>query len=243
MTSQNALRGLALRGAPVAAAAALMIPLAARPALAQSKPAPTGSVLIYPAVIEGVSGESAKVAAEVVTDALRSRLKTLGVGVVIYSGRLSSIQRAREEQQIKREDAENGPLDDRRKAQRMAEIVGASEYLSVFVDGYKFNASTRTATFNLNVNRYLAADGSPMGSFSKAQQGVAPAGVAPSRQEGSAAARAMEVGAEQSVGELYPVMPILDNAKTAPRRKKASSDRGIVPVFGAAIAALFFSTR
>lgn len=213
------------------------------PARAQGKPAPTGSVLIFPAVIEGVSGDSAALATEIVTEALRSRLKGIGAGVVVYSGRLPSVQRAKEEQQIRKEDVENGPADDRAKARRIADIVGASEYLSVFVDGYKYDSASRTASFNLNVNRYLTSDGSPVGAFSKAQQGMAPGGVAVPRQEGSALARAMEVGAEQGVGDLYPIAAILENAKVAPRKGKQSSSRGVVTLFTAAIAALFQSTR
>ncbi|MFM7320462.1 MAG: hypothetical protein ACKO5K_02920 [Armatimonadota bacterium] len=220
-----------------------MLGAAALPSFAQGKPAPTGSVLIFPAVIEGVSGDSAALAAEIVTDALRTRLKGLGTGVVVYSGRLPSVQRAKEEQQIRKEDVENGPADDRAKARRIADIVGASEYLSVFVDGYKYDSSSRTASFNLNVNRYLTADGSPVGSFSKSQQGMAPSGVAAGRQEGSALARAMEVGAEQGIGDLYPIATILENAKVAPRKGKQTSNRGIVTLFTAAIAALFQSTR
>jgi hypothetical protein len=211
-------------------------------ASAQTKPVPTGAVLIFPAVVEGVEGESAKLVSEVVTDALRSRLKTLGTSVVIYSPKLASIQRARDEQQIRKEDAEAGPLDDRRKAQRMAEIVGASEYISVFVDGYTFKSDSRSASFNLNINRYLTNDGSPVGTFTKAQAGMAPAGVSVPRQEGSAVARAMEVGGEQGVGDLYPAATILDSAKSAPKRSKASSG-GIVRLFVAGLAALYQSTR
>jgi len=214
----------------------------AAPARAQVKPMPTGSVLIFPAVVDGVEGDAAKLISEVVTDALRSRLKTLGASVVVFSGKLPSIQRAREEQQIRKEDAEAGPLDDRRKAQRIAEIVGAGEYLSVFVDGYSFNQGTRSAAFNLNVNRYLTADGAPVGSFVKGQSGMSPIGVGASRQEGSAIARAMQIGGEQSVGELYPAATILENAKVAPRQNKSSS-RSITRLFFLAIAGLFSSTR
>lgn len=209
---------------------------------AQTKPVPTGAVLIFPAVVEGVEGDSAKLVSEVVTDALRSRLKTLGTSVVIYSPKLASIQRARDEQQIRKEDAEAGPLDDRRKAQRMAEIVGASEYISVFVDGYTFKSDSRSASFNLNINRYLTNDGSPVGTFTKSQAGMAASGVSVPRQEGSAVARAMEVGGEQGVGDLYPAATILENAKSAPKRSRASSG-GIVRLFVAGLAALYQSTR
>ncbi|MFY7951366.1 MAG: hypothetical protein ACOVT5_02555 [Armatimonadaceae bacterium] len=216
--------------------------VASGPVAAQTKPVPSGSVLIFPAVVEGVEGDSARLVSEVVTDALRSRLKTLGTSVVIYSPKLSSIQRAREEQQIRKEDVEAGPLDDRRKAQRMAEIVGASEYISVFVDGYTFKSDSRSASFNLNINRYLTTDGSPVGTFTKAQAGMSPAGVAVPRQEGSAIARAMEIGGEQGIGELYPAATILENAKAAPKKSKASSG-GLVKLFVAGLAALYQSTR
>lgn len=230
---------------PVASIAAGMViagVVATGPVSAQSKLVPTGSVLIFPAVVEGVDGESARLVSEVVTDALRSRLKTLGTSVVIYSPKLASIQRAKEEQQIRKEDIEAGPLDDRRKAQRMAEIVGASEYISVFVDGYTFKSDARSASFNLNINRYLTNDGSPVGTFTKTQAGMAPAGVAVPRQEGSAIARAMEIGGEQGIGELYPAATILENAKVAPKKSKASSG-GIVRLFVAGLAALYQSTR
>ena len=241
--SNTTYRLMSRRSVAIAIATLGLMGVATLPSNAQGKPVPTGSVLVFPPVIEGASGESAALATEIVTDAIRTRLKGIGAGVVVFSSRLASVQRAREEQQIRKEDVENGPGDDRAKARRIADIVGASEYLSVFVDGYKYDASSRTASFNLNVNRYATADGSPIGAFNKAQQGMAPAGVAVPRQEGSALARAMEVGAEQSVADLYPIATILENAKVAPRKGKQTSSRGIVTLFTAALAALFQSTR
>lgn len=243
MISQNPTRGIALRAAALTATAVATFSLAASPAQAQNKPAPQGSILLFPAVIDGEKGESSKLASEIVTDALRSKLRTLGFSVVVYSSRLPSIQRAREEQQVRKEDAE-GPGDDRRKAQNLADIVGAGEYLSVFVDNYSFNAETRTATFNLNVNRYLASDGSPMGTFNHQQQGVAPADVAQLRREGSSIARAMEVGADQSLGGLYPAIPMMGIAKEKrPVRKRGMNERQAGQLFGAALGVLYFSTR
>lgn len=244
MTSQNATRGIALRAAALTATAVSLMPLAARPALAQNKPAPNGSILLFPAVVdpESAKGESAKLASEVVTDALRSRLRTLGYSVVIYSSRLPSIQRAREEQQVRKGD-DDGPGDDRRKAQKLADIVGAGEYLSVFVDGYSFNADTRTATFNLNVNRYLTSDGTPIGTFNRQQQGIAPADVAVPRREGSSIARAMDAGADQSLGNLYPAIPIREMAKPPKRKRTGLNQRQATVLFGAALGVLYFSTR
>ena len=105
-------------------------------------------------------------------------------------------------------------------------------------------ATTRTATFNLNVNRYDAKDGSPLGTFNKQQQGVAPADVAAFRQEGSAIARAMEVGAEQGLSNIYPALPIQDlgDKRQAPKKERGGN-RNMVLGFGAAMAALFLSTR
>ena len=124
-----------------------------QPASAQNKPLPTGPVVVFPAVVDG-AGDSAKSVSAAVVEALRSRLKGIGASVVVYSGKLPSMLRAREEQMFSKEVVDNGPADDRDAAKKMSVNIGATEFVQVFVDSYKFDAGSRTASFNLNVNRY-----------------------------------------------------------------------------------------
>jgi hypothetical protein len=104
---------------------------------------------------------------------------------------------------------ENGPADDRDAAKKMAVNIGATEFVQVFIDGYKYDGGSRTATFNLNVNRYLASTGAPLGSVNFKQQGISASGTAPKLQETEAVSRAMTVGAEQSSSGLYPSSTIV----------------------------------
>ena len=129
------------------------------PATAQNKPLPTGPVVVFPAVVDG-AGDSAKSVSTSVVEALRSRLKGIGASVVVYSGKLPSMLRAREEQMFSKDVIDNGPADDRDAAKKMSVNIGATEFVQVFVDSYKYDAGSRTASFNLTVNRYLPSTGS-----------------------------------------------------------------------------------
>jgi len=212
-----------------------------QPATAQNKPLPTGPVVVFPAVVDG-AGDSAKSVSAAVVVALRSRLKGIGASVVVYSGKLPSMLRAREEQMFSKEVVDNGPADDRDAAKKMSVNIGATEFVQVFVDSYKFDAGSRTASFNLNVNRYLSSTGAPVGTVNFKQQGIAAAGTATKLQEAEAVSRAMTVGAEQSVGGLYPASTIVENAKPAKTNKKKGND-WIKPAFILGLLGLYSGTR
>jgi|GEM_PF-1173588 hypothetical protein len=212
-----------------------------QPATAQNKPLPTGPVVVFPAVVDG-AGDSAKSVSAAVVEALRSRLKGIGASVVVYSGKLPSMLRAREEQMFSKEVVDNGPADDRDAAKKMSVNIGATEFVQVFVDSYKFDAGSRTASFNLNVNRYLSSTGAPVGTVNFKQQGIAAAGTATKLQEAEAVSRAMTVGAEQSVGGLYPASTIVENAKPAKTNKKKGND-WIKPAFILGLLGLYSGTR
>jgi hypothetical protein len=124
----------------------------------------------------------------------------------------------------------------------MAVNIGATEFVQVFVDSYKFDAGSRTASFNLNVNRYLSSTGAPVGTVNFKQQGIAAAGTATKLQEAEAVSRAMTVGAEQSVGGLYPASTIVENAKPAKTNKKKGND-WIKPAFILGLLGLYSGTR
>ncbi|MEY4915222.1 MAG: hypothetical protein RJA02_1491 [Armatimonadota bacterium] len=212
-----------------------------QPASAQNKPLPTGPVVVFPAVVDG-AGDSAKSVSAAVVEALRSRLKGIGASVVVYSGKLPSMLRAREEQMFSKEVVDNGPADDRDAAKKMSVNIGATEFVQVFVDSYKFDAGSRTASFNLNVNRYLSSTGAPVGTVNFKQQGIAAAGTATKLQEAEAVSRAMTVGAEQSVGGLYPASTIVENAKPVKTNKKKGND-WIKPAFILGLLGLYSGTR
>jgi hypothetical protein len=212
-----------------------------QPASAQNKPLPTGPVVVFPAVVDG-AGDSAKSVSAAVVEALRSRLKGIGASVVVYSGKLPSMLRAREEQMFSKEVVDNGPADDRDAAKKMSVNIGATEFVQVFVDSYKFDAGSRTASFNLNVNRYLSSTGAPVGTVNFKQQGIAAAGTATKLQEAEAVSRAMTVGAEQSVGGLYPASTIVENAKPAKTNKKKGNN-WIKPAFILGLLGLYSGTR
>jgi hypothetical protein len=212
-----------------------------QPASAQNKPLPTGPVVVFPAVVDG-AGDSAKSVSAAVVEALRSRLKGIGASVVVYSGKLPSMLRAREEQMFSKEVVDNGPADDRDAAKKMSVNIGATEFVQVFVDSYKFDAGSRTASFNLNVNRYLASTGAPVGTVNFKQQGIAAAGTASKLQEAEAVSRAMTVGAEQSIGGLYPASTIVENAKPVKSNKKKGNN-WIKPAFILGLLGLYSGSR
>jgi hypothetical protein len=150
--------------------------------------------------------------------------------------------RAREEQMFSKEVVDNGPADDRDAAKKMSVNIGATEFVQVFVDSYKFDAGSRTASFNLNVNRYLSSTGAPVGTVNFKQQGIAAAGTATKLQEAEAVSRAMTVGAEQSVGGLYPASTIVENAKPA-KTNKNKGNNWIKPAFILGLLGLYSGTR
>jgi len=224
--------------AGVAIAASIAV---CRPATAQNKPLPTGPVVVFPAVVDG-AGDSAKTVSASVVEALRARLKGIGASVVVYSGKLPSMLRAREEQMFSKDVIENGPADDRDAAKKMSANIGATEFVQVFVDGYKYDAGSRTATFNLNVNRYLSSTGAPVGTINFKQQGIAAQGTATKLQEAEAVLRAMTVGAEQSIGGLYPASTIVETAKPV-KAGKRKGNNWIKPAFILGLLGLYRSTR
>jgi hypothetical protein len=229
---------VARRGLLMLVAAGAILPCMAGRAMAQE----ANSVVLFPAVVSS-DGSSAKLAREIVTDAVKRFLTKSGAGVTVYNKRMPSIVRAlnENEKMFTEKDIEAGPGDDNRKSQRYAEVIGANEYVTVFVDDYKFDAATRVAKFNLSVSRYNTATGSALGTYAKMQQGLAPADVAKPNQEGSAAARGAEVGSEEAIRALFP-QPAA--AMSAPmKKKKAGGDKGVLSIFGAAIGVLFLSTR
>jgi hypothetical protein len=212
-----------------------------QPASAQNKPLPSGPVVVFPAVVDG-AGDSAKSVSATVVEALRARLRGIGASVVVYSGKLPSMLRAREEQMFSKDAVDNGPADDRDVAKKMSVNIGATEFVQVFVDTYKYDAGTRTASFNLNVNRYLASTGAPVGTVNFKQQGIAAGATATKLQEAEAVSRAMAVGAEQSIGGLYPASTIVETAKPAKASKKKGNN-WIKPAFILGLIGLYTSTR
>ncbi len=179
--------------------------------------APPSNIVMFPPMLEGATPDSkgevnkaARNAQTLITDALKSRLTTAGVGAFIYSRRLPTVQRAVAESLIKAENAAN-PTEDERVAQRVAELMGADEYVIVDVPDYKYDAATRTATFTVSLIR-KAVDGTQLGTVAEKAIGIAPEDVALNRQEGSAVARAAETVAEQTVTALFP-MPKVETKK------------------------------
>jgi len=247
--SPMSLRHPLANGAFLVTAASLLATLTTGHAYAQrTPPPPPTNLLLFPAVVDGDRTERTQLVEEIVTDAVRAQLAKLGISVVVYSKRLPSVQRAINESDrvITEKDAEAGPGDDPRKAQRFADVVGATEYLTVFVDGYTFDAATRTAIFNLSLSRYNTQSGLALGSFAKGQQGTAPTDVAKANQEGSAIARAGDIGAQQAAGALFPQVGIIKNSSVPQRtggHKSNSGEKKTVTLFGAVLGILYFSTR
>jgi hypothetical protein len=160
--------------------------------------------------------------------------------VVVYNLRLPSIQRAVSEGTIKSDVAAGGPGDDPRVARQLAETAGATEYLTAAIDDYRYDPATRTASFNLSVFRNATGDAAPIDTAAVPGRGVAPADVAASRQEGSAAARAAEAAAEQAVQGLFPrpvsAEPAMGGgAQTSRNTRNAGGgtrDRWLLPALG-----------
>lgn len=176
---------------------------------------------------------------EIVTEALRNQLRARGVNVVVYDKRLPSIQRAVAENTLNINDAA-GPGNDERTARRLAEIAGASEFVTATIDDYNFDTATRTATFNLSVFRISTADGSTLGTSAAPGKGVAPADVATSRQHGSATSRAAAAAADQAVQNLFPRVTVVE----APKPKavyNARRDLFVLSIVGAALGLLVLS--
>jgi hypothetical protein len=228
---------------------------------AGAQAAAVASVVLFPATVGpsdggGAGGDAAAAATpsarqvqEAVTDALRKYLSRSGVSVTVYDKRLPSIQRAVNEGGaggLRAEDAAAGPGDDPRKAQRLADIVGAAEYITATIDNYKYDPATRTASFNLSVFRNTTSDAAPLGTAAAPAQGVAPADVAPPRQEGSAAARAAETAAEQAIQGLFPRaataadLPAVERPRTQTNR---TVERVVLPAFGVILGILVLSNR
>lgn len=194
-------------------AAAFLMPVAAHAqGMKETSPvtAPPSNLIMFPPMIEGAMPDSkgmvnkaAKNAQEVITDAIRMRMKMAGVGAFVYSKRLPTVQRAVNENQIKAEMAAN-PADDERVAQRIAELIGADEYVIVDVPDYKYDEATKTATFTVSLIR-KSVDGTQLGTVAEKAVGTAPADIAPNRQEGSAVARAAETVAQQTVASIFPM--------------------------------------
>lgn len=202
------------------------------------------NLLLFPAYIEGgASTESAKLTRRLVTDALRRSFSRLGIGVIVYDKNLSSIRRAvvEGERMVKEEDALKGPEDDSRKAQKFAEIVGAQEFVMVSVDNYKYDAASRTASFNLSLSRYQTGVDAALATVANPQKGVAPGDVAPARQEGSAVARAADIAADQATASFFPNASAVQQAKPAP--KKSAVAKYALPAFVIALGVLYFSTQ
>lgn len=243
------LRHLLVRRAFLLSAAVALTAMIAGSASAQrTPPPPPSNLILFPAVVDGDRTESTQLVADAITDAVKSQLTKLGISVVVYSKRLPSVQRAISESDrvITEKDADLGPGDDTRKAQRFAEVVGATEYLTVFVDGYNYDATNRTAKFNLSLSRYNTQTGLALGSFAKGQQGVAPADVAKANQEGSSVARGGEAGAQQAVATLYPQVSVIKSITATNRtgnRKANSGEKKTVTFFGVMLGVLYFSTR
>ena len=193
--------------------------------MAGMQPLPN-SVLLFPPSVGGDETAAADLTPaqrevqEIVSEALLRYLGKGGVGVVAYNKRLPSIQRARNEGTIKNDLADNGPGDSASNALRLADLVGANEYISISVDNYKFDPKTRTATYTINAFRN-ASDGTPLGTSAQNAVGVAPEDVSPRFQQGSAAARAADTVAEQTVEALYPQSSALLN----PPPKKENKSR------------------
>ena len=235
------LRGLIGSCAAVLTAVCL---LGVAPGVSRAQTAVPGSVLIFPAHIDGAaSNPSAKLTQKLLTDALRRSIARLGIGAVIYDKNLPSIQRAVQESDkgIKADEAAAGPGDDMTKAKRLAEVSGAPEFIVAVVEDYKYDSKSRTATFNLSLSRTSLADG-PINNIANKQSGVAPGDVAPSRQEGSAIVRAIDVAADQGIAQLYPDIKVPGEIMK-PVKKHSQGERLAIPGFLIGLGVLFFSTR
>jgi len=202
------------------------------------------AVLLFPAVMGGdegaapaAAGTSAAAAGtrtgpnasmvqlqEAVTDAVRKNLIRSGVSVTVYNKRLPSIQRAVSETSLPKAQADEGLRDstDSARAQKLADLVGATSYIIPTIDDYKYDPATRTATFNLSATHIATTGGSSLGVAAEPGKAEAPADVANSLQEGSASARAAEAAAERVVAGLFPAPPAAPESE----KKKDTRQRG-----------------
>ena len=241
---------------------ALLMP--ASPAAAQQQGSSSGAanmassraVLLFPAVLGGdeggagdasaaagtkaAPGGAARLLQEAVTDALRKHLTRNGVSVTIYSERLPSIQRAVTETSLPKAQAREGLRDstDNARAQKLADLVGATSYIIPTVDDYKYDPATRTATFNLSASHIATMGGSSLGVAAEPGKAEAPADVANSLQEGSAGARAAETAAERVVVGLFPrpAAPAESekkNGRDDKGRGNRRATRGVLPFIAA----------
>lgn len=225
-------------GASAAPTSVLLFPVAVGGGEGGAAAPPAGAEGTPPAAAPAMPNDSVRQAQEIVTDAIRKYLARSGVSVILYDRRLPSIQRAVAEGTLRPDDV-SGPGDDPRKAQRLADITGADEYITATLDNYKFDAASRTATFNLSLFRNTTAEGAALGTSAAAGRAVAPADVAAPRQEGSAIARAAEEAANQAVQGLFPRAPA-PPATRSPARS-GSRDRLLIPLVGAVLGFLVFS--
>ena len=198
------------------------------------------SVLLFPAVVEAQAPEGAAAATtaepprairqiqESVTDSLRKHLARNGVTATVYNRRLPSIQRAVTEGSLTADVANTGLRDtaDNARAQRLADIIGANSFITATIDSYKYDAATRTVTFNLSVSHVATGEGNTLGTAAAPGKGEAPADVAGSLQEGSAGARSAEAAAELAVQGLFPRAPEPDPAQQKPAETRKSTGLG-----------------
>ena len=176
-------------------------------------------------------------AQRIVTDGLRAMLERGKIGIVVYSRRLPSMQRAISEG-VKPEDANAGPGDDKRKAQRFANIVGANEYLLTSIDSYKYDSTARMVTFNLSMFRY-GADGTQLGTTVVKAVGTAPATVLGAHQEAFADEAAAQVASDQVSEGVYPqIAAVLNPPKEMSKKRHGRKIGGVflVPVIAAGAA-------
>lgn len=175
------------------------------------------NVLLFPAVA-GQASRCSATAGDIITEAIQRRLRTQGAGVFPYSRSLPAVQRAVNEG-LKAEDVA-GPWDEAGKGQRIAEMVGASEYITILVDDYKWDPQTRTVNFTISLLRNDACDGAPLGTVSEKGVGQAPETLLVSCQEASAVSSAAEVVAEQVVNALLPVPKVAAEDLKNQRRRR-----------------------
>jgi len=220
----------------------------------QTAPAMIRSVLLFPPVMAGGSGggdataapatpaagaemsPSARMLQESLVDAMRKALNKSGVSATVYNRRLPSIQRAVGETTLKADEAAAGLRDgsDSARAQRLADIIGATSYIIPEIDAYKYDSATRTVTFNLSAQHFTTAGGgASLGLSAESGKGEAPADVPNSLQEGSAIARAAEATAERVVAGLFPRPPQEDTKKIERRAvQRTGTPRWVLPAFG-----------
>jgi hypothetical protein len=145
---------------------------------------------------------------QVVTESFRRYFSHAGIGVVVYSHFLPSVERAVSEGAIKPDEANAGPNDDGRVALRFANLVGALEYVTIDVTDYKYDAIARTVNFNVSVQRCTtegATDtGTPLALVAKPAIGTATADLPVYRQERAAVDNAARAVADETFQDLYP---------------------------------------